>query len=112
MKDKIMIFLAIAFIAGSPASFAEGWCTFESGYQVTTHGVKSNTTYIVGKFEGETRSHWIKISDGTIGEANISVALAAQLAGKKLSIYLDGADDQCDNIVAWYNDMRHLRIID
>ena len=112
MKNKIISLLIIAFTVMAKPSYAEGWCTFESGYTVTTHGVKSNTTYIVGKFEGQTTSHWIKISDGTIGEANISVALAAQLASKKLMVYLDGADDRCDNIIAWYNDMRHLRILD
>ncbi len=93
------------------ASWAESWCTLESGdYKVVSHGVKGPKVWILGNFVGQTSTVWIPIKDATHGESSVSIALAAQLAGKNLAVYLDGANDTCANYSNWNGVIRHVRL--
>ena len=109
---KSVLYSAILALMISNSVYAEGWCEFDY-YTVTTHGTKSNQVHLNGKLKGQTTGIWVLISDGTVGKANVSLALAAQMAGKKLSIYLDSAAHTCENYPSWagVGTLRHLRIL-
>lgn len=111
--NKLRAIIIITTMFLSCNALAEGWCNFKPGFSVVTHGTKSNNVYILGELEGRTGAMWIMIADDTIGQNNISIALAAQMAGKTLSIYLDSADDNCDNFQSWapLGKLRHVRIL-
>ena len=53
------------------------------------------------------------ISDGTTGNMNVSVALAAQMSGNELSIYLEDEAHTCENFPSWVGlgKLRHLKVL-
>jgi len=109
MKSFIVLFIVLF----SASSFAQGWCNYLPGeYEVVTHGTKSENVYLLGNFEGSTTSKWIYIATPTTGKTNVSLALAAQMAGKGLSVYIDSAAYTCDTYPSWSTSpIRHLKII-
>ncbi len=91
---------------------AAGWCNLAAGtYTVVSHGTKSASTYLFGPFEGTSTSVWIPIANATYGDSSVAIALAAQLADKRLSVYLDSANDTCANYPSWSGVIRHVKII-
>lgn len=106
MKKYLLIFT----ILYSSSVFAEGWCTLKSGFSVTTHGRKSEDVWVNGTFEGEASNHWVQIASTDRGAASVSIALAALMSGRELSVYIDAADQTCANIPGWYDGVRHVRV--
>lgn len=102
----------VCFFIISSNLFAEGWCTIKSDFKVITNGIKTDRVWIYGSFENLDQVHWLQIANDTMGKSNVSLALAAQVAGKRIQIFLDGADETCENIDASYANMRHLQLID
>lgn len=104
--------LVILGVLLSNISYAEGWCEFEY-YTVITHGTKTNQVHLNGKLKDQSGGIWVLISDGEKGNANVSLALAAQMAGKKLSIFVDSANYTCANFPSWapIGEVRHLRML-
>ncbi|KGJ91760.1 hypothetical protein [Colwellia psychrerythraea] len=111
MKKSIYYSTIFALLI-SNSVYAEGWCEFDY-YTVVTHGTKTNNVHLNGKLKEQSNSTWIMISDGTTGNMNVSLALAAQMAGKKLSIYLDDAAHTCENFPSWagVGKLRHLKVL-
>ena len=109
--NKSLIFISALLF--STITFAEGWCNLKQGFNVITHGTKTDNTYIIATIEGREDSMWIFMSDGNVGKNNVSLALAAQLAGKTLSIYLDAEGDTCSNFPSWapVGRVRHVRLL-
>ncbi|MET1257528.1 hypothetical protein [Aliikangiella maris] len=106
------IFIILSLFQFSTTAFAEGWCNYAvGGFEVITNGNKTDNVYLVGKFEGATVGKWVTIANSTAGKHNISLALAAQMAGKGLAIYIDSAEYNCDTYPSWSNSpLRHVRI--
>jgi hypothetical protein len=106
------MFFILSLFQISASAFAEGWCNYASGdFEVITNGNKSDYVYLIGKFEGTTASKWVTIANATAGKHNISLALAAQMAGKGLAIYIDSAEYNCDTYPSWSNSpLRHVKI--
>ena len=113
MKINKFIPIVATIFMMSTNVLAEGWCNLKSGFTVVTHGTKTNNVYILGEIEGRSGGLWITIADDNVGKNNISLALAAQMASKTLSIYLDSADDNCDTFPSWapVGKIRHVRIL-
>lgn len=109
---KVLTVSLVCIVMFSNFVLAEGWCEFEY-YTVITHGTKSNQVFLNGKLKDQESGIWVLISDGEKGSASVSLALAAQMAGKELSIYLDDAADTCSNFPSWApsGKVRHLRIL-
>jgi len=109
---KCTFYSSILALLISNSTYAGGWCEFDY-YTVITHGTKSNQVFLNGKLKGQTLGTWVLISDGTIGNANVSLALSAQMAEKRLSIFLDDAEHSCENFPSWApaGKVRHLRIL-
>jgi len=107
---KILLSLSLVF---STSVFAEGWCSYSAGeFDVITHGNKSDQVYLVGKFSGATTGKWVNIVNSTAGKHNLSLALAAKMAGKGLSVYVDAAEYDCETYPSWSTSpIRHVRII-
>ncbi len=91
-------------------TLAEGWCVLNEGFKVITHGTKSEDVWINGSFEGRTTNHWIQIASTDKGSASVSLALAALMSGKQLSIYVDESELSCASIPSWYAGIRHVSI--
>lgn len=107
LKKPLKTYFLLAFLAFGAQSGA--WCKFES-YRLITHGNMSNSVWLYGKLEAQNSGIWVKISDGKIGSANVSLAMAAQVAGKGLSIFLDEANVTCATFPNWapFGKIRHL----
>lgn len=109
-RIKFLVLLLAAQVLFQASSWAT-WCTLESGnYKIISNGTKSPSVWIHGKFVGETSPVWIPIKNATYGESSVAIALAAQLAGKNLAVYLDDANDTCANYSSWNGVIRHVRI--
>lgn len=109
--------LAVAFtvvsLVFSTASTAAEWCSFAPGaFIVITHGTKSDNVWLNGSFVGNTAGVWVPIANATYGKSSVSLAIAAQIAGKGVSVYLDGQNDTCANYVTWAGVIRHVKIDD
>src|SRR5688572_28466527 len=89
-------FLCLSLSPGCPVWAAE-WCDLQSGWQIYTHGNSSDKVWIYGVFEGQTNSRWIQINNPPTsnGSANVALAMAARVAGKRVSVYLDSVQDTC-----------------
>lgn len=109
-KGCLLLCLVCAGIAPAQAT---GWCALAPGWQVITHGAKSDKVWLLGKLENRPSSIWIQINEpvSDVGESSISIALAAQLAGRSLQIYIDD-ETTCDTFPNWGRAVRHLRITD
>jgi hypothetical protein len=96
----------------SPLAGAQ-WCDLSPGWQVVTHGTKSENTFILGRFQGGN-DLWILIGNATVGNNNVAVALSAQMGGKNLSLYLDSSSYTCATFPSWApaGEIRHVRLID
>lgn len=106
-----LIIVLVMTIYSGPAS-ANVWCDLAAGsYSVVSHGTKSPNVWINGVFTGQTVGVWIPIKNANYGEGSVAIALAAQLAGKGVSVYLDGANDTCANYASWSGVIRHVRIV-
>ncbi|NVJ60831.1 MAG: hypothetical protein HWE27_10585 [Gammaproteobacteria bacterium] len=113
MKSRLIIlFLSGLGLILSSNSSAEGWCDFSVGdYQIITHGNKSDQVYIMGKVQGTAGNKWYTIANASAGKHNISLVLAAQIAGKGISIYIDSADYDCNTYPSWSTSpIRHVKI--
>jgi hypothetical protein len=90
---------------------AEGWCEMQPGWEVQTHGSMGNTVWIVGAFAGTTTWRWIALNNPStgVGQASVAVAIAAQMAGRGIHVYLDGPTDTCSNFANWSGVVRHVR---
>lgn len=113
MKVKT-IFTGVVLLLGlNVQAHAEEWCEFEPGFSLVTNGTQTDNVWINAPFKGLTVTHWINLkNEGTgAGQNNVALALAAQMAGKGVKVYLNGATDTCDTIPKWYSDIRHLEII-
>ena len=106
---------AIAAMAmAAPAVQAEGWCELAPGWSVVTHGTRAENIFVLGQFQGASNGIWIQIADATVGKSNVAMALGAQLAGKRLSLYVDSPSYTCATFPSWapVGQIRHIRIID
>lgn len=107
-----MIYFALSLFALNAS--AEGWCDISAGiYDLRTHGTVSDLVYLVGQLPGAPSAIWISIADSTIGKSNVALILAAQVAGKGLSIYLDAPSATCATYPSWapIGGIRHVRMI-
>jgi hypothetical protein len=107
--------ILVGYVLTSPilasSAFAQGWCSLSAGsYSVVSHGTKSPYVWIYGNFVGQTNDNWIPIKNSSYGESTVAITLAAQLAGKGVSVYLDGENDTCANYENWIGVIRHVRI--
>lgn len=108
------LILAITLAAfRAPAVHAEEWCDLVPGWQVTTHGGMTDNVYIRGRLQGGSGDIWIQIASATVGKTNVAAALAAQLAERNLSLYLDAAGATCANFGSWQpvTAIRHVRVL-
>ncbi|GAA0340412.1 hypothetical protein GCM10009092_01140 [Bowmanella denitrificans] len=112
-KTIALLFTLGCSIFQAPAS-AEQWCDIEQGWSLVTHGNISDAVYIFGKLKQQSNSSWIIISDGIAGKNNVSMALAAAVAGRNLRIYLDAEEDTCANFPSWapMGRIRHISFSD
>lgn len=112
LKYAPLLAVSAAF-AVSPA-YGQGFCDLAPGWNVVTHGTKSDNVYILGQFVGAPNAIWIQIANSTVGKANVAVALGAQLAGKKLSLYVDSASYTCATFPSWapIGEIRHIQVMD
>lgn len=97
-----------------PQRILEGWCDQPAGsYDLRTHGTVSNQVYLVGQLPGAPSTIYIAIADDTVGKSNVAVILAAEMAGKGVSIYLDAPSATCAAYPSWapIGGIRHVRII-
>jgi hypothetical protein len=110
---KLVNAVAVLGLLVAGTARAEGWCDLQDGWELLTHGNNSNTAYITGTFVGQTTARWIQINLPAtgIGQSNVAMALAAKLAGKNVSLYLNGVNDTCANFANWSSDIRHMRIL-
>jgi hypothetical protein len=92
---------------------ATGWCDFEPGWQVITHGSKSDKVWIFGTLKAQQSVIWVQINNpgSAVGDTSVSVALAAQFAGRRLQFYIDDANT-CSTFPNWGSQVRHLRVVD
>ncbi len=104
-----MLFLTLTF----PMTALAEWCSLNPGFEVVTHGTQTDSVFILGTFVGRNDGLWITISDGTTGKFNASLALAAELAGKSIAVYLDSSEYTCANFPSWaaYGGIRHIKIL-
>lgn len=111
-KTMTKLIAITGILLTSTSVMAEGWCYFEPGdYEIITHGNKSNQVYITGKFTGSTVSKWVNIANDTVGKYNVSLVLAAQMAGKGVNVYIDSSDYNCETYPSWSTSpIRHVRI--
>jgi hypothetical protein len=109
-KLKILFLVSLVF---STSTLAEGWCSYLAGeFQVITHGTKTDNVYLLGKFVGTTAQKYIIIANSTAGKNNLSLALAAQMSGKGLSVYIDSAEFTCESYANWSTSpLRHVKIV-
>jgi hypothetical protein len=89
------------------------WCDLSPGWQIVTHGTKSENTYILGRLQGGN-DMWILIGTPTVGKTNVALALSAVMGGKNLSLYLDSPSYTCATFPSWApaGEIRHVRLID
>jgi len=115
MKKRMSLLAATTLLACAavPAS-AEGWCDMAGGWQVVTHGGMADNVFILGRLQGGTSDIWIQIASASVGKSNVAVAIAAQIAGRNLSLYLDSPSATCSNFASWQpvNAIRHVRLTD
>jgi hypothetical protein len=105
------VFACLTFVISTP-SLAEGWCDIQPGFLFATHGNMGNEAYILATLPGASQTIWITITTNDFGKANVALALAAQLSGKGVSIYLDDASMTCATYPSWSaSPIRHMRII-
>ena len=113
MNHRLILILVIWIsLLFSNTAFAEGWCNYSAGdFEVVTNGTKSDNVYLLGNFTGKTATKWVYIASTTAGKNNLSLALAAQMAGKGLSVYIDSAEYDCDSYPSWSTSpIRHVKI--
>jgi hypothetical protein len=109
MKKALLLLLALFACS---TSYAAGYCDLQPGFRVTTHGNNSDSVWLYGALVGQSSPIWIPISNGTAGKANVAVALAAQVSGRGLSVYLDLPEHTCANFPNWNGAIRHVQITD
>ena len=111
---RFLAVILISALAGNSLAHAEEWCDLAPGWSVVTHGTKAENVFLLAQFQGAPSGIWIQIADATVGKSNVAMALAAQLAGKRLSLYLDTNAYTCATFPSWagVGQIRHLRIID
>lgn len=93
---------------------AEGWCDIAAGsYDLVSNGTVSDQVYLVGQLAGAPATIWMVIADSTVGKADVALLLAAQMAGKGVSIYLNAPSATCANFASWspIGSIRHVRIV-
>jgi len=93
---------------------AEGWSDLAAGsYDLVSNGSVSDQVYLVGQLPGGASSIWIPIADSTVGKADVALILAAVMAGKGVSIYLNAPSATCANFASWsvIGSIRHVRIL-
>lgn len=93
---------------------AEGWCDLAAGsYDLVSHGTTSNNFYLVGQLPGASSAVWIPIADNTIGKGNVALILAAQTAGKGVSVYVDSPSYTCATFPTWapMGAIRHIKVL-
>lgn len=112
MSWKSRVAVAATLLVLSTSASAQ-WCDLVPGWQVVTHGTKSENTYILGRFQGGP-DMWILIGTPTLGKSNVAMALGAQLGNKNLSLYLDSPNYTCATFPSWApaGEIRHVRLID
>lgn len=110
LKKSLKAYFLLAFLSFGAQSGE--WCDFEH-YTVVTHGNISDNVYLNGKLAKQNNGIWVVISNGTIGSANVSLAMAAQVAGKGLSIYLDEENATCATFPNWapFGKVRHFKML-
>lgn len=109
---RALICLALSLFAISAR--AEQWCDLAAGgYELVTHGNKSDEVYLLAQLPGAASIIWIRIANATVGKSNVALILAAQMAGKGLFIYLDGPSATCATYPSWepMGGPRHIRIL-
>jgi hypothetical protein len=112
MTSRALIGSALSLL--SLNATAAAWCDLPpGGYDLYTHGTMSNQVYLVGQLPGAPAIIWITIADDTVGKSNVALILAAQLAGKGISLYLDAPTATCANYPSWapIGGIRHIRIL-
>jgi hypothetical protein len=106
-----MAFAALAWLLSSVVQ-AAGWCNVLPGYRVTTHGNNSENVWLYGTLEGQSSAIWMQIATGSTGKSNVAVALAAEVSGRNLLVYVDLPEHTCANFPNWSSAIRHLQIAD
>ena len=103
----------VSLITFSNSASAEGWCDIQPGYQLISNGNKAESFYMLAQLPGQANAIWLVISDGSVGKGNVALVLAAQMAGKGISIYLDAPSATCATFPSWapMGSIRHLRIL-
>lgn len=110
---KKFILLLIGFVASISVN-AGVWCTADEVLEVDTAGNGSGSCWFSAKINGRTISD-ISICNQTNEQANsrnISIALAAFTANKKLKLWTsDATVSSCDDIPdRWFSGVTRLRI--
>jgi hypothetical protein len=93
---------------------AEGWCDLAAGsYDLVSNGTVTDQVYLVGQLPGAPSTIWIPIADATVGKADVALILAAEMAGKGISVYLNAPSATCANFASWSSigSIRHVRIL-
>ena len=102
--------IILASLTPSPG-IAEEWCSFAAGtYEVISNGTKSQSVWLYGKFIGQSSNVWVPIKNASYGDSSVAIALAAQMAGKQVSVFVDGTNDTCANYVSWSGVIRHVKV--
>jgi hypothetical protein len=93
---------------------AEGWCDLAAGsYDLVSHGTVSDKFYLIGQLPGAPSAVWMTIADNTVGKGNVALILAAQMAGKGVSVYIDSPSYTCASFPNWapIGAIRHIRVL-
>jgi hypothetical protein len=109
---RTLILLSLTLLAIDAR--AEGWCDLAAGsYDLVSNGTVTDQVYVVGQLVGASSAIWIPIADSTVGKADVALVLAAQMAGKGISLYLNAPSATCANFASWstIGSIRHVKII-
>jgi hypothetical protein len=62
---------------------------------------------------GTASTVWTTIADNTVGKGNVALILAAQMAGKGVSVYIDSPSYICASFPNWapIGAIRHIRVL-
>jgi hypothetical protein len=113
MTAKNLLRAAIVSCAFLSQAHATGWCDFEPGWQVITHGLKSEKVWAYGKLTAQPSWIWVQVNNPTveIGQNSVSLVMAAQFASRRLQFYIDD-ESVCSTFPNWGTKVRHWRVVD
>lgn len=111
LKRKLCGLTAALFFMISGPAFAEEWCAISPGFEVVTNGMITDGVWLYAQLPNQSSPIWILIANSTMGKNNVALALAAQMSGRGVAIYLHSPTATCANFPNWSSDIRHLKIL-